>query len=482
VFLGVGPDYDTNALDTQGDIAAVTPTISLPAGTDPASTAAFLTLTANDNAKVSAAWVDVRAPGITFLETGAATEQVQIDPNLDRQALIETPGDWIRSYTGFTNIGRYEVFYFVQDTLTGNVSQAQRSVVYKDYTGNTPPATFDLLTPADGATRATALLFDWGSSSDSDGLTYTLEIATDSGFTNIIHRQEELQPSHAYVGPGAGLQSGTHYWRVYAVDSFGAKTLGTPGYRMFVADNTNNYLGFVSGTVRDAANFVGLDGAVVTPVKPGGTDPVVLDYAEHNGSFLIAVDPAGTYTLTATVAGYAADSRAGVAITPVENSGQDILLTSTATDTDLDGLPDTVETNTGTYNSPTDTGTDPNVVDTDGDGLDDGDEISQYNTNPTRRDSDGDGFGDDVELGAGTLPNDPAGPWPAADGDLAPLGLYDGVVNVADYLVAQRMALGLEPQDELAIAHGDVMSTGASAGIIDTADVLLILQQALNGP
>jgi len=78
--------------------------------------------------------------------------------------------------------------------------------------------------------------------------------------------------------------------------------------------------------------------------------------------------------------------------------------------------------------------------------------------------------------------NDPAGPWPPADGDLAPVDVYDGLVNVADYLVAQRMALRLIPQTALDIAHGDLQPIGTSADVIDTADVLLILQQVLNGP
>ncbi len=115
-----------------------------------------------------------------------------------------------------------------------------------------------------------------------------------------------------------------------------------------------------------------------------------------------------------------------------------------------------VETDTGTYNGPSDTGTDPNVPDTDGDGLLDGAEVNTHNTNPTLRDTDGDGFGDGVEDSAGTNPNSSAGPWPAADGDLAPLGEYDGVVNVADYLVAQRIALGLVTPTQVDIAHGDL--------------------------
>ncbi|NBS07774.1 MAG: hypothetical protein EBS69_10455, partial [Verrucomicrobia bacterium] len=44
----------------------------------------------------------------------------------------------------------------------------------------------------------------------------------------------------------------------------------------------------------------------------------------------------------------------------------------TALDSDGDGLSDAVETGTGIYVSPTDTGTDPNNTDTDGDGISDG--------------------------------------------------------------------------------------------------------------
>ncbi|MEZ5324962.1 MAG: LamG-like jellyroll fold domain-containing protein [Verrucomicrobiales bacterium] len=53
-----------------------------------------------------------------------------------------------------------------------------------------------------------------------------------------------------------------------------------------------------------------------------------------------------------------------------------------STDTDGDGLPDLAESGTGTFVSATDTGTDPNKIDTDGDGFDDAKEIL-VNTDPT---------------------------------------------------------------------------------------------------
>ena len=74
------------------------------------------------------------------------------------------------------------------------------------------------------------------------------------------------------------------------------------------------------------------------------------------------------------------------------------------TDTDLDGLGDAVETNTGVYVSPSDTGSNPNVADTDGDGLKDGPEVILYGTDPNKVDSDGDGFEDKFEIDTGFDP------------------------------------------------------------------------------
>lgn len=53
-----------------------------------------------------------------------------------------------------------------------------------------------------------------------------------------------------------------------------------------------------------------------------------------------------------------------------------------AVDTDSDGLDDTVETNTGVYVSPANTGTNPNLKDTDGDGAGDWYEVATIDANP----------------------------------------------------------------------------------------------------
>jgi hypothetical protein len=109
-------------------------------------------------------------------------------------------------------------------------------------------------------------------------------------------------------------------------------------------------------------------------------------------------------------------------------SSRIILAASPTSDEDADGLLDIVETDTGVYVSPTDTGTDPFDSDTDDDGLADGVENNtgvyvspmQTGTDPFDWDSDDDGFDDHRELIYGTNPNDPddtpvflpaLGPW-----------------------------------------------------------------------
>ncbi len=70
-------------------------------------------------------------------------------------------------------------------------------------------------------------------------------------------------------------------------------------------------------------------------------------------------------------------------------------------DSDNDGLLDVVETGTGTYVSPFDTGTNPNLEDSDGDTLLDGFEVNTRGTDPNRGDTDSDGLSDGVESNTG---------------------------------------------------------------------------------
>jgi len=75
-------------------------------------------------------------------------------------------------------------------------------------------------------------------------------------------------------------------------------------------------------------------------------------------------------------------------------------------------------------------------------------------------------------------------PTPVANGDVAPLGKRDGVVNVGDALVTLRFALGLETPTQDDIQHGDVAPLDKIGqpnpdGVISVGDALVILRKAL---
>ena len=115
-------------------------------------------------------------------------------------------------------------------------------------------------------------------------------------------------------------------------------------------------------------------------------------------------------------------------------------------------------------------------LDSDGDGLGDYVEINTYLTNPNNPDSDGDFINDGDEINNASDPLDPLS-WPNfADGDIAPLGAPDGLINAADHLIAQRIVLGLVTATSLELAHGDIYPTGTPDGVINISDLILILK------
>ena len=140
---------------------------------------------------------------------------------------------------------------------------------------------------------------------------------------------------------------------------------------------------------------------------------------------------------------------------------------ASSNDTDGDGLPDAVETNTGIFLSASDTGTDPNDPDTDDDGLADGVETntgtfvsaSDTGTDPHVADTDSDGLSDGAETGTGIFVSaSDTGTDPNAvdtDGD----GLSDGIET------------GLDPNTDSAAAIDQLPSTGGGLSEDDLIDL-----------
>jgi hypothetical protein len=130
-------------------------------------------------------------------------------------------------------------------------------------------------------------------------------------------------------------------------------------------------------------------------------------------------------------------------------------------DTDLDGLPDSVD------------------EDDDNDGLTDSFEINYapippdtytpgQDLNPLSADTDGDGLndGDEVAFGSNPLVAD------AADGDVN----LDGEVNAADVLLATRALTGALALNVVQLLHADMVTDD----VLNAGDLVLIQQAALS--
>jgi hypothetical protein len=195
------------------------------------------------------------------------------------------------------------------------------------------------------------------------------------------------------------------------------------------------------------------------------------DYLTHR--WQMTLKPAGsTAVLSDTVAahpGFAADAVGVYEFTLVVNDGKlDSNNISTvridvgiAPDSDADGLPDNLD------------------PDDDNDGLTDADELNLYHTDPLILDTDGDGFDDGTEVIYQSDPLDPLGH--PATGDVN----NNGGVDAGDLVVCTRiMLVDVATPTFEQMLRCDVSPLGPDGvpvrdGIIDAGDILRVQQMAL---
>ncbi len=207
------------------------------------------------------------------------------------------------------------------------------------------------------------------------------------------------------------------------------------------------------------------------------------------------------------------DPYTNIAIGVMNTTATDITLSvtypSSILDTDKDGIPDVKESDYGTnpfledsdgdgltdlwevcYDGdcttydPFDVVTNPTggdlnagSPDTDGDALTDDEEVNTHGTNPLLADTDGDGVDDGVEIATGSDPLDSGSVPSSLSGDIND----DGLLNVADVLLAQRHVMGLALLSPDQISRGDVYPSGGD-GQITIQDVLVIQRSVMSLP
>lgn len=200
----------------------------------------------NDAAKVwGGAMVEIHPPTAPIREGVILPCSAQTQPHSCRDTV-----------TGFEEAGRYEVLYRVFDKDTQLPGLTFSSTVYKARAGNHPPLPFIALVPVEGVGTRTQLRFDWQTTRDPDGdpFTYAFLISTQGGaafYANVVYKQEHLSAPLLYVDDQAviadGRSDGTlglrdltnYYWKVVAVDAYGAITESGPPMRFFTDNATN---------------------------------------------------------------------------------------------------------------------------------------------------------------------------------------------------------------------------------------------------
>jgi hypothetical protein len=311
--LKLGEGIQTNAGDNPADIKTVTLQTSL----DTSSTSTALWLQANLDARVGSAWVEIRTPETTASGAGSGG---QVIINLTTVPLTHNAatGRWETNWNGFTKEGRYDIFYYTTDIQTGEQSVPAQSTVYKNKMNNSAPSAFDLVSPGDLSTTNQTFGATWQESADTDGVTYTLQIATDQAFSNIVSSEQDIPQAFTLI-PETVLQNravpGTYlcqngdsscYWRVQAIDSFGATTTST-STRSFTIVITNGLPSVIKGYIRSETGSP-IPGATISIGAPQVTSLA-------NGAFLLMTSP-GSYTLSATASGYQQKSIANLSTTP----------------------------------------------------------------------------------------------------------------------------------------------------------------------
>ncbi len=87
---------------------------------------------------------------------------------------------------------------------------------------STPPSIPAPLKPEMGIKAKAEAYFDWGDVTDTSGVTYTLQIASDEDFTSIVLEKKDLTDSEYTITKEEKLESvskkAPYYWRVKAID------------------------------------------------------------------------------------------------------------------------------------------------------------------------------------------------------------------------------------------------------------------------
>ncbi|MBF0160630.1 MAG: hypothetical protein HQL58_14040, partial [Magnetococcales bacterium] len=195
----------------------------------------------------------------------------------------------------WTIAGHYQLQYAIRDAETGLLTMPMVGHLYRGKSGNQSPRSFTLQEPASNATVNSVGLFNWDTATDPDNdpMTYTLTIGSDSALNNRVYRREGMQASYAVVDfKKLTVATGNYYWRVEAVDFYGAVTSSPVG--SFSLSFPNDIPAVLAGYLYNNSDSAAISGASVTldgkPVRLESDGSLVTMMATQGGTLKISKD------------------------------------------------------------------------------------------------------------------------------------------------------------------------------------------------
>ncbi|MBF0627757.1 MAG: VCBS repeat-containing protein [Magnetococcales bacterium] len=152
--------------------------------------------------------------------------------------------------------GQYQLQYLMREE-GGRVSSPETRYLYKSKPGNEAPGSVQLHSRTRNHGRQA--LFDWSSAVDpqGDAVHYTLVIASERSESKAVFREENIPLSHYLLNAPNTLSSATYWWRVDAVDAYGAVTHSS--WQQFVFDLANgDDAAILNGVIFSALSDIGL--------------------------------------------------------------------------------------------------------------------------------------------------------------------------------------------------------------------------------
>jgi hypothetical protein len=197
-----------------------------------------------DNLKV---FIEIKTPNDNHPKTVIEQLQKELDLKQINLTYDDMTGQYQVTCNEFHSPGKYTLFFYLQDS-DGIMYYADQSFVFKEKENNNPPNPFQLIQPINlddseyqgfEEKISSRVIFQWEDTFDPerDSFTYTLLISKSRHFDTDVIKHENMIASQDLKEFPESWDGCDVYWKVQAIDAFGAYV--ETDVSRFTLDDTN---------------------------------------------------------------------------------------------------------------------------------------------------------------------------------------------------------------------------------------------------